>query len=181
MEKRISVEQPSSRKALVWQSVKPQICDSTKSGLWTPVHPGRCWYTAYYQDLDAPSPKRGSKIKSAFVFLEVGNLALGLLLETCSCWDVPAASPLLSSHGKDCDRPDNQGHNNWEWADNKEEKWHDRLNRCRKSIYQTQQLFRIKMLNGLRIEGKVLTLIKGIYRKSTTKHHSWWRKTVFSP
>ena len=122
-----------------------------------------------------------SKIKSAFVFLEVGNLALGLLLETCSCWDVPAAGPLLSSHGKDCDRPDNQGHNNWEWADNKEEKWHDRLNRCRKSIYQTQQLFMIKMLNGLGIERKVLTLIKGIYRKSTAKHHSWWRKTMFSP
>ena len=61
-----------------------------------------------------------------------------------------------------------------EWADNKEEKWHDRLNRCKKSIYQTQQLFMIKMLNGLGIEGKVLTLIKGIYKKFTAKHHSYW-------
>lgn len=180
MGKRVSVEQPSSTRDLVWQSVKPQICDSTKSGLWTQVHPGRCWYTAHYQDLNAPSPKRGSKINSAFVFLEVGNLALGLLLETCSCWDVPAAGPLLSSHGKDCDRPDNRGHNSWGWADN-EEKWHDCLNRCRKSSYQTQQLFIIKMLNALGIEGKVITLIKGIYKNSTAQHPSWWWKTTFSP
>lgn len=46
------------------------------------------------------------------------------------------------------------------------------LNRCRKSIYQTQQLFMIKMLKGLGLEGKVLTLIKGIYKKSTAKHHT---------
>ena len=30
------------------------------------------------------------------------------------------------------------------------------------------------MLNGLGIEGKVLTLIKGIYKKFTAKHHSYW-------
>ena len=32
----------------------------------------------------------------------------------------------------------------------------------------------IKMLNGLGIEGKVLTLIQGIYKKFTAKHHSYW-------
>ena len=51
----------------------------------------------------------------------------------------------------------------------KKQKSHDHINRCRKKFDKEQHLFMIKTLNKMGVEGEYLNIIKSIYEKPTAK------------